>query len=847
MQPQKPQELTRAQTNAVRTTCTSCHQRKVKCDAHDRGFPCTRCRKSRTAADCCLHRKSRRVSRAKREAIKAQHGTAKNLPPRPVAIASSTTLAVSSRGTSAEDPLEKALDTIVAAGPSTPGSLFLQTVIAEEGKALSPQVAQRPSIQPSLPLKASVHPLQRIKPGVYQSQPQAQPLPPQVPVRRPVTAPDAPTPQSDHSAALPGHGVDGEYKKYLVEFIDQPSLIDRPIDRDSRTLYVGSPLSNLHFLLRQRVASGSTSDGKHVTERFLDGVVHYSATRFSKSSFVDDGLPLEAFQLPPKRTVDQLLTAYFTHINPGFPVVDEDVFMHKYRARDPKNPPSFVLLQAVLVAGAHALYRNEDAETRDGHKAVYFRRAKMLMDARFERNRDNVVQAALLMTWHVDGPEDAAANAWHWVGLAARTAMGLGMHRHADGCTLVPSNKRMWRRIWWLLFQCDVLVSLQYGRPPAIHLEDCDVRPLTASDMQDCGPNTSVDYILQMTDLCILLSRDVLRTQFQSPSAAAAAAAAAGMTPEEARRAALRRTDEALAHWSLQLPPSLQLNSGGHNSSRILESSLNVWTASLHLTYNTVLMLLHRQATMPATGTANSDDIEICTNAAVAVQQIFESVCASDQVASLWSSSINSLFTAMIQLSWEVRRSAVRRASLSQSMGIQQRKIGENFHISQSGGNPLLAVAALRRYDSALSSLRQLATFWANAQAIVQFFEQSVRLEGDTAATTTETAEAFESTENTDGMDIASEQAATELPEAEIPTDRNDKGLSSAAVDVRAIPEPTTPDMTQLMSMGNPTLPFEGIAHPHPPPLADPWSGHDYWQRIYWQPPETADDFLFSF
>lgn len=648
---------------------------------------------------------------------------------------------------------------------------------------------------------------------------------------------------------MPGHGVDGVYKKYLVEFIDQPSLIDRPIDREFRTLYVGSPLSNLHFLLCQRVNSGMSPAGKNVEEKFRDGVVHYSATKFSKGILTDDGLPLEAFQLPSKRTVDLLLTAYFTHINPGFPVVDEIIFMEKYRARDPKNPPSLLLLQAILVAGAHALYRNESGEIRDGHKACYFRRAKMLIDARFERNRDTIVQAALLMTWHVDGPEDAAANAWHWLGFAARTAMGLGMHRNADGCTLLPHNKRLWRRVWWLLFQCDIMVALQYGRPPAIHLEDCDVKPLTAEDMKDCGPNTRVDYTLQMTELCILLSKDVLRSQFRSPAAAAAAAAAAGMTPEDARRAALRRTDEALAHWSLQLPPSLHLNNAGHNNGSIPENSLNVWTASLHLTYNTVLMLLHRQATMPNTtgpnGTStnnhdNSDDIEICTNAAVAIQQIFESICSSGQLVCLWSASINSLFTALIQLSWEVRRSAVRRTSSStrpSAAGSQNKKMG---------GNPLLAVAALQRYDSALSSLRQLATFWANAQAIVQFFEQSVRLEGDAAADSdsTEVAEPAETTEN---IDATGGEQASDFTTADIVADLTDRSISYADVEagvIQAQQDPT--DISQLMTMGNPTLSFGNIGQVHAHPM-DPWAGNDYWQRIYWQPPESADDFLFSF
>lgn len=51
-----------------------------------------------------------------------------------------------------------------------------------------------------------------------------------------------------------------------------------------------------------------------------------------------------------------MLGAYFLHVNPVFPVVDRDLFMAQYRARDPQNPPSLLLLHALLVAAAHVLY-----------------------------------------------------------------------------------------------------------------------------------------------------------------------------------------------------------------------------------------------------------------------------------------------------------------------------------------------------------------------------------------------------------------------------------------------------------------------------------------------------------
>ena len=193
-------------------------------------------------------------------------------------------------------------------------------------------------------------------------------------------------------------------------------------------------------------------------------VHHFPTNRLDRryTAHEPDRLPVEAFQLPMKQTVDDLLQAYFGKINPGFPVVDEERFMAQYRARDASDPPSLLLLQTVLLVGAHV------SPNHTSLKPDFFRRAKILIDSRFERNRDVIVQAALLLTWYSDGPEDVAANAFYWIGFASRTAMGLGMHRDAEPSNLVEHNKKMWRRVWWLLVQCDLLISLQYGRPLAM-------------------------------------------------------------------------------------------------------------------------------------------------------------------------------------------------------------------------------------------------------------------------------------------------------------------------------------------------------------------------------------------
>ena len=74
----------------------------------------------------------------------------------------------------------------------------------------------------------------------------------------------------------------------------------------------------------------------------------------------------------------------------------------------------------------------------------------------------------------------------------------------------------------------------------------------------------------------------------------------------------------------------------------------------------------------------------------------FETIWRQDQLRYLNVFSVNALFTAMIQLSAEMRIA-----------------------------NPVLATTAMRRFDAALEVLRSLAEYWLNAELILRLFEES--------------------------------------------------------------------------------------------------------------------------
>lgn len=154
-----------------------------------------------------------------------------------------------------------------------------------------------------------------------------------------------------------------------------------------------------------------------------------------------------AFLLPPKALCDELVEAYFKWIAPIVPVINRSRFMRRYR--DPKNPPSRLLLQAMLLAGSRVC-ANPQLMDPNGSTTpaalTFYKRAKALYDANYEDDRITIVQALVLMGWYWEGPEgssicflsshvstnmhiDVTQNVFYWSRVATIVAQGSGMHR----------------------------------------------------------------------------------------------------------------------------------------------------------------------------------------------------------------------------------------------------------------------------------------------------------------------------------------------------------------------------------------------------------------------------------
>ncbi|KAJ5096152.1 hypothetical protein NUU61_005508 [Penicillium alfredii] len=437
--------------------------------------------------------------------------------------------------------------------------------------------------------------------------------------------------------------ADNAYAQFM-----KPKFARAPIKEAGRVAYLGES-SNLSLLVQDR--HGTTD------------VVHYPLPpniRGSRARLTDlDNLEIDilhqrgAFLLPPKPLCDELVEAYFKWVAPVVPIINRSRFMRHYR--DPKNPPSLLLLQAILLAGSRVCTNPQlmDANGSTTPAAMtFYKRAKALYDANYEDDRVTIVQALVLLGWYWEGPEDVTKNVFYWTRVAIVVAQGSGMHRSVETSQLSKPDKRLWKRIWWTLFTRDRSVAVALGRPIGINTDDSDVEMVTEDDFIEDELDTPaeipadpvhVQFFLQYVKLCEIMGL-VLSQQYSVASKS-----------RRMNAMDLTHSDMALADWLQNCPKEVCWQRSRHH----------FWAALLHSNYYTTLCLLHRAHMPPASSAPNSYRVEemaypsrtIAFQAAGMITSIVENLQAHQELRYTPAFIVYSLFSALIMHVYQMRSS----------------------------------------------------------------------------------------------------------------------------------------------------------------------------------------------
>ncbi|ORY55684.1 fungal-specific transcription factor domain-containing protein [Pseudomassariella vexata] len=442
-----------------------------------------------------------------------------------------------------------------------------------------------------------------------------------------------------------------------------------------RIAYVGTPVSNLSHLVGFRQSSLSPDDSKNNLH------YPYPPIRPSLPWKPEDGIwglkgnldianDISCF--PARDIRDSLVDAYFSRVNPGFPVIDETLFRAQYA--DPHKPPPLLLFQAVLLAGAHVCDHPQIASSRAVVKGILFRRASMLFHIRHECDRMHLMQAALLFTWHLDDADTVSGGSYYWLGVACRIGFGLGAHRDvsSDAAGQFPNaDRKIFRRAFWTAFTYEVFSALEHGRPCMVSLDDIDQPALMKEDFIESSAgvlneNYQMDYLLRNIELsCIAL--DILK--LNSPSLSSA--------PD---RPDLASIDARLALWAMGLR---------HDSS--------FWSSELKLHYNLVLLHLHRNIHSTDSPRVH-ESYGICNDSAQTVISCLEDIISNGTTGQCHFPAIVALTAAGIHIANDVKSAVGKRSFLT-------------------------ALNALDRLSRLLRCAKEVAVYWPSAEAAHRMFE----------------------------------------------------------------------------------------------------------------------------
>jgi hypothetical protein len=280
-----------------------------------------------------------------------------------------------------------------------------------------------------------------------------------------------------------------------------------------------------------------------------------------------------ALSLPPKEICDELINAFFTWVAPIVPIINKTSFMKKYR--DPNNPPSILLMQAILLAGSRvcpisSLVNSNGSETSSA--TLFYQRAKALYDADYEKDRVIMVQSLVLLGWYWEDPGKVTKNVFYWNGLAISIAEGFGMHRSVKDSNLTAEDKRLWKRIWWTLFTRDRAVAAALGRPVHINTQDSDVEMITEDDFIEDGGQMKQVHVQFFLNY-VRLSQVVDKIMVDNYS-----------TTSKPNAIVFTKCVQALSDWLQNCPAEVRWDLEGYD----------FWSAYLHCIYHTANCLLYR-------------------------------------------------------------------------------------------------------------------------------------------------------------------------------------------------------------------------------------------------------------
>ncbi|CAL1705128.1 unnamed protein product [Somion occarium] len=259
--------------------------------------------------------------------------------------------------------------------------------------------------------------------------------------------------------------------------------------------------------------------------------------------------------------VEKLLNAYFADVAPLLPVVKKAEFLAT-------NPPPAILLYSMCLVAATRREVPQTVFDKIRYAVNSLIKAEDVLSTASIVNVQTLLILSMSGDCHSQSVPSALSALWIRLGAGIRMAQDLGLHR----AEAVKQNIELRRRLWGICVIHDRWISVTYGHPHMIDVQDCDARLPSSGDPQDL-------YLDELVRLSVILGR--VQKAIYTP-------AGLNATNDEALYSLLND----LESWKKNLPDDLQFHGPGSPRNAgilfIFYASVNMlfWRVFMRISYS---------------------------------------------------------------------------------------------------------------------------------------------------------------------------------------------------------------------------------------------------------------------
>ncbi|KAJ3504637.1 hypothetical protein NLJ89_g7836 [Agrocybe chaxingu] len=181
------------------------------------------------------------------------------------------------------------------------------------------------------------------------------------------------------------------------------------------------------------------------------------------------------------------------------------------------SPRRLALLFMILAVGCLVDISGRAPDHPDAERYHRLARASLCEIPVMEETNVETITALFYEIWYLlvfSDKKKAAGYAWGLMGLTAKLAQSIGLHRNGGKSKVIPEELEKRRSLFWELLYLDARLSLSLGRPPSLSInhmdcprpsyppdEDCDIsESLHHSPVLDAisQPNLNYDTVLEL-------------------------------------------------------------------------------------------------------------------------------------------------------------------------------------------------------------------------------------------------------------------------------------------------------------------------------------------------------------